>query len=296
MNGLVEVGGELGKAVNKLRESAIRQKGKVATRTRAPLGSVQLPLWPEDVRGLPNPLARSALFTVGNRNQPRLMIKNKLIACASGVKILYQGEELRQEDEDAFLQILHISRHHQLGDPVELTAHAVLTDLGWGRSSRMYTRLKETLLRLSATALTVSSESEDRGFSGSLIRKFAWQGEDGNTMKRWLVWLEPELISLFGQDMYTQIYWEQRLALSSPLARWLHGYYYTHREPFPLKVKTLHFLCGSRAKAMSDFKHQLLIALDGLVTVGFLSDWELEQRSGLIKVVRRPPPRSLTLL
>ncbi|MEN3294792.1 MAG: hypothetical protein V7642_4045, partial [Burkholderiales bacterium] len=64
---------------------------------------VQLPLWENQVRGLPNPLARSALFTVARQNEPRQHLKERPITSVKGVEIFYTGEELRQDDEDVFL-------------------------------------------------------------------------------------------------------------------------------------------------------------------------------------------------
>lgn len=250
--------------------------------------NAQLPLWPEAVRGLPNPLARSALFTVANRVKPRADFKNRAIASINGVRITYRGEELRQDDEDVFLQILHIGRRHPLGEAVQFTAHAILSALGWGRSVRDYHRLKECLSRLNASALTVATEDEGRGFSGSLVRKFAWRNDDGSPSPSWRVWLEPELVRLFAHDMYTQLYWDQRLRLSSPLAKWLHTYYYTHATPFPHKVDTLKHLCGSSART-SMFRRTLREALNHLKRIGFLRDWRIDS-SDTVHVLRAPKP------
>lgn len=290
-------GTKLGQNKFEERIEAIRQRG-TRSKSPAPVGAEvqsRLPFWPEPVRGLPNPLARSDLFTVGNRAQPRQHFKNKAVASTKGVSIVYRGEELRQDDEDVFLQILHVARDSPLGESVELTGFAVLKALGWGRSQPMYERLKECLLRLKASALTVSTDNDERGFSGSLIRKFAWQGDDGTPMKTWKIWLEPELIRLFGPDTYTQIYWEQRLSLSSPLAKWLHGYYYTHREPYAIKVETIKSLCGSKIKTLSDFRKKLKLALDSLKECGFLMSWQIDA-SDLVHVVRGDPPKRIRTL
>jgi hypothetical protein len=261
------------------RVEAIQKRVAASKPKSAPVASVpaQLPLWDDSVRGLPNPLARSALFTVGNRCQKRMNIKDKVVASLQGVKISYQGEELRQDDEDAFLQLLHICRKQPLGEPVEFKAYAMLTELKWGRSSRSYQRLQDSIRRLKACSLTVATEDGKRGFTGSLIRKFAWkEDEDGAPMTSWRLWLEPELVNLFKPDLYTQVYWDQRLALTSPMAKWLHGYFYTHKEPYPNRVELLKTLTGSSAKTKSDFRRQLRPALDALKNCGFLEDWHID--------------------
>lgn len=47
-----------------------------------------------------------------------------------------------------------------------------------------------------------------------------------------------------------------------PLAQWLHGFYASHAKPFPLKIETLHRLCGSEAGEMWKFAQTLRKALD----------------------------------
>lgn len=248
--------------------------------------TLQLPLWREDVRGLPNSLARSALFNVANKKKQREFFKKKLIASVKGVEIVYQGEELRQMDEDVFLQMLHISRMQPLGEWVEFKAHAFLKALGWSPNSRSYDRLRECLIRLSTTTLTVRFDNGNQGYGGSLVRKFVWTEEDGTTkLQFWRVWLEKEIISLFGPVDYTRLDWEQRLSLP-PLAKWLHAFYFTHREPLPYKVETLKTLCGSDAKTVYHFRSDLKAALQILKDVAFLSDWQHDSRTDTVRVVR----------
>ena len=66
---------------------------------------VQLPMWPEQMRGMPNSIARSALFNVRFKKTKRVDRKNYPIAALKGINIVYTGEELRQDDETIFLQL-----------------------------------------------------------------------------------------------------------------------------------------------------------------------------------------------
>lgn len=280
------------------RVAAIQQRAAARGQKGTQLAPqcAQLPLWEDSVRGLPNPLARSALFTVGNRNQRRANLKNKLVASLTGFGITYTGEELRQDDEDAFLQLLHICRRQPLGEPVEFKAHAMLNELKWGRSSKAYQRLRDSIQRLKACSLTVATDGGKRGFSGSLIRKFAWkEDEQGAPATAWRIWLEPELVNLFKPDLYTQVYWEQRLSLSSPLSKWLHGYYYTHKEPFPNSVGLLQKLSGSTCKSKSDFRRQLRSALGALGDCGFFEETCIDSADN-VRVKRSKPLRGPRIL
>ena len=50
-----------------------------------------------------------------------------------------------------------------------------------------------------------------------------------------------------------------------PLAQWLHGFYASHARPYPLRVETLHQLCGSEAKRLTDFKVDLRRSLEAVL-------------------------------
>ena len=73
------------------------------------------------------------------------------------------------------------------------------------------------------------------------------------------------LRALFSPDQFTQIEWAVRNDLhGKPLAQWLHGFYASHAKPYPVKVETLHKLCGSEATLLSDFKKDLRRNLDAV--------------------------------
>lgn len=235
----------------------------------------QLPLWPEDLRGLPNAFARSALFTVANtRKGARKNLKRHPVAAVRGIAITYTGEELRQDDEDVFLQLLHIAREHPLGTEVQFTAHAMLVRLRWTINTASYTRLAECIERLKATALTVTVELGEmrETFSGSLVRKFRMrERRDRTGTSHWHVTLEREIAVLFGNVHYSRLDWELRLQLP-PLAKWLHGFYSTHAEPWPYSVTSLHEYTGSETKQLKQFRYKLKDALGLLVEKGFLTE------------------------
>lgn len=248
---------------------------------------LQLPIWPEQRRGVPNDLVRGALFTVGNVRIKRNFLKNSLIATLSGLEIRYTGEELRQDDQDVFLQIVHLARLVPLGAPVTFTAHAMLQSLKWHPNVRSYTRLRDTITRLKATGLEV--RGDQRGYSGSLIRDFSWKDDStGNNSRVWGVRLEPEIAALFNHVAYSQIEWEQRLALGH-LAKWLHSFYHTHRRPVAIRVDTIRRLCGSATKDLSKFRQLLRDALQELRAITFLTDYAIDPERDLVRVVRSTP-------
>lgn len=258
----------------------------------------QLPLWEESVRALPNSLARSALFTAANRSIARENLRNRKIASVKGIEIIYTGEELRQEDGDVFLQIVHLARQQPLGEIVEFSGYGLLKELDWTTSKASYDRLRECINRLSTTTVQVKMSfpgeiSREKGFGSSLIRKFEWDETAARgTSQRWRVWLEPEIIYLFRENTYTKIDWKQRLRLP-PLAKWLHQFYFSHREPIGYKVETIKMLCGSRIAVLGKFRYKLREALDNLIEVGFLLSYHIDRATDVLTVRRAPKTAGL---
>lgn len=270
---------------------AKRPSDAAAARLPATTQSTQLPLWHDRVRGLPNPIARSSLFTVGNQNEPRAFYQtHRTIQTLAGWLMTVRGEELRQDDEDVFLQLIHLARCQPLGEAVSFSAYSFLKELGWKRSAEGYARLKASFDRLQFTSIRLSADTTDTGgfylYQGALLRKFVGKSSDSQAPKtKWSVWLEPEIIKLFGPSTYTQVWWEQRLRLRSALAKYLHSYFSTHEAPYPLKVETLKGLTGSRAARLTDFRKALRVALQQLVAEGFLDEWHIDG-SDIVHVVR----------
>lgn len=273
------------RARSRQTKSKTAPQQKTASLQTAPV--VQLPIWPDAHRAIPNPFARSALFTVGNPRRKRSHFEQKTIATFGDVKITYTGEELRQDDEDVFLQLLHISRVSPLGDEIAFTAHQMLKALGWPTNKPAYERLRRTINRLSATGVTISDPSDRYGYNGSLIRSFAWQEADGRSSRSWRVWLEPRIVALFGDTLYTRIIWQHRKELRSAIAKWLLNLYSSHASPYPMKVATIHRYSGSTASQMSGFRRELKRALGELVDIGFLKSFEVDS-ADLVHVIRRP--------
>ena len=279
---------QLALAKDSQREGATKGSGYLPTDAKDS-NIIQLPLWGSDRRGVPNEFIRSSLFTVTNRNKPREVYKNKEIYVLGDGEITYSGEELRQDDEDVWMQIIHLIKEQPGDTPpeyIEFMPFSMTRALGWPKSSYYRNKLRSSLERMAVTGLTVKSRRLGKGLNLSLIRKFQWENSvgTGDSLKKWRVWIEPEVVVLFRGVEYTKISWEQRQSLSE-LGKWLHGYYSSHRKPYPIKVATLHHACGSKAKHIKHFKAKLREALAQLVKVGFLADFHIDARE-LVTVKR----------
>lgn len=252
--------------------------------------SHQLPLWEPhvDTCGAPNVIIRSALFNARNRAQLRRYFRNESIVVIGNGRITYTGEELRQDDETVWLQLIHLARYLQPGDAVEFTPYSFCKAICWPVSGNSYQRLRCCLRRLQATSMQIYSERLKEGISLSMLPVFEWR--DGITnlvLKHYRVKIAPPLVKLF-QENYTMLKWEQRLALPDGLATWLHGYYSTHSRPHPIKLETIKIGAGITAQP----KHLLDIvkrALEALKGCGFLVGYRIE--GDLVHVTRHTTRR-----
>jgi hypothetical protein len=236
-----------------------RQRAGRAPLPGAPLPAnvVQLPLWPEPVRAVPNGFLRSALFGAIAKGKRRY-IDGEQIAALDGIEIRYKGQRLDQGDLDVYESVLHAVRLQDLGSQCRLTSYALLKLMGKTDTGKNRATLQNRIERLVANALTVKQGRYT--YIGSLIR---FAAKDENTQE-WVIELDPRLRPLFAADQFTQVQWAVRQALNGkPLAQWLHGFYATHARPYPMKVETLHRLCGSESE-LRRYRQTLGDALDAV--------------------------------
>jgi hypothetical protein len=223
-----------------------------------PKNVMQLPLWPEPVRAVPNGFLRSALFGAIRKGRRRY-INGEDLAAIDGVTIRYKGERLDQGDLDVWESVLHAVRFQEVGNQCRLTSYALLKLMGKTDTGKNRTILQTHMERLRANALTVKQGRYT--YIGGLISGAA---KDEETQE-WVIELDARMRPLFAADQFTQVEWSVRQALNGhQLAQWLHGFYSSHAKPFPMKVETLHHLCGSEAGLMSDFAKKLRKALDAV--------------------------------
>ena len=240
--------------IARLKETAIRKVAEAKTEAKTKI--VQLPLWPEPVRAVPNSFLRSALFGAIRKGRRRYL-KAEQLAALDGIEIRYTGERLDQGDLDVWESVLHVVRLQELGSQCRVTSYALLKLMGKTDTGKNRATLHERITRLRANAVEVRQGRYC--YIGGLI---AGAAKDEETQE-WLIELDAKLRPLFAADQFTQVEWAVRHALDGkPLAQWLHGFYASHAKPFPLKIETLHRLCGSDATLMGDYAKTLRKALD----------------------------------
>ena len=224
----------------------------------APAKVVQLPLWPEPVRAVPNGFLRSALFGAIAKGRRRY-INGEDLAAVDGVTIRYKGERLDQGDLDVWESVLHAVRLQELGSQCRVTSYALLKLMGKTDTGKNRATLQNRIERLVANAVTIKQGRYT--YIGGLIR-FAAKDEE---TQEWVIELDEKLRPLFAGDQFTQIEWAVRHALDGrQLAQWLHGFYASHAKPFPMRMETLLKLAGSEDANPRSAQQTLRKALDAV--------------------------------
>ena len=241
---------------------------------------VQLPLWAEVCRGVPNSVLRSALFGVVRRG-PRSFQQRVQKASVEGIRIIHTGPQLDQADLDVWEQALQLARTGGLGCRIQFTASQFLKSIGRGNGKSQHEWLKGAFARLAASVVEI--KDGHRAYFGAIL---SHGGRDDHT-GRYVIEMNSKLVELYGLDGWSSVEFGQRMALKRrPLAQWLHGYYSSHARPFPVKVETLQRLCGSQNAAIKGFKQELKSALEKLAEVTHWT-WEIDA-SGLVHLSKVP--------
>lgn len=223
-----------------------------------PTPAVQLPLWPEPVRGVPNGMLRSALFGAIQRGRRRY-VDGEQMAAMDGIEVYYTGQRLDQGDLDVWETVLHAVRAQALGSQCRVTSYALLKLMGKTDTGKNRATLHKRITRLVASAVTLKQGRYT--YIGSLIGSAA---KDEQTQE-WVIQVDPGMAGLFERDQFTQVDWAVRQSLDGkPLAQWLHGFYASHAEPFPMRMETLLRLAGSENDSPRSAQQKLRKALDAV--------------------------------
>jgi hypothetical protein len=238
-------------------------------KTDAEEPSQHLPLWSEQMRGVPNSVLRSALFGAIKRGR-RVFHQREPLASVKGVTVLFTGPRLDQADLDVWEQCLHIARNGSFCTRIQFSVSGFLKEIGRSTGGQDIEWLKGAFARLSSSVVEIKDGG--RAYFGPMLYGGARDDETG----RYSIEINPSIVKLYGTDGWSSIEVSERKSLKGqPLAQWLHGFYSTHANPFAFKVETIHHLCGSENKQLPGFKRELMDSLDKLsVVTGWL--WKID--------------------
>ncbi|MBV8892823.1 MAG: TrfA family protein [Acidobacteria bacterium] len=259
---------ELARALENLGRAVKANPHNEAVEIKPPAKIIQLPLWPEPVRGMPNPALRSALFSA-IQSKDRRFIDHELISAVDGVEIRFLGKQLNQEDLDVCAQVFHLARLHPLGHICHTSAYGLLKSLGLSTGRTNHRQLHASLIRLQQPfEMKVGRYS----YSGSLIEK----GIKDELTRHYIIKVNSDLAPLFRHGWTGLDANQRRKIRGKPLALWLHAFYASHEKPYPYKVETLRDLCGSQTKTLKFFRKALRRALAELQQAGAIAAWEID--------------------
>ena len=117
---------------------------------------VQLPLWPDAVRAVPNSFLRSALFGAIRKGRRRYL-DGEQIAAVDGIEVRYTGQRLDQGDLDVWEALLHAVREQDLGSECRVTSYALLKLMGKADTGGNRQTLHKRITRLCAGAIEVKN-------------------------------------------------------------------------------------------------------------------------------------------
>jgi TrfA protein len=244
--------------VEKIRNKQAEKKSQEDKHIEKSNNIFQLPLWPENVRAVPNGFLRSALFGVIKKGA-RAYIEGVEIHSQEGFSVRYTGARLDQGDLDTWETVLHVVRLQALGNECRVTGYQLLKAMGKADTGGNREVLEKRLARMKATALKV--QAGRYSYMGSLIDE-VYKDEE---TREYVIRLNPKLQALFEPDQFTQIAWSVRHALNGkPLAQWLHGFYSSHAKPYPVRIDTLLKLSGSDNEEPRSSHQKLRKALDAV--------------------------------
>ncbi|MGE9765351.1 plasmid replication initiator TrfA [Pseudomonas sp. PDM20] len=228
--------------------------------------------WDDHMRGMPNDIARTALFTVRNKSVKREVLQqHPIYSYNDDVTITYSGIELRAEDDElVWQQVLEYAKRFPLGHPITFTFYELCKDLGWSINGRYYKKAEESLTRLQASALQYHSSRVGNMVSLSLLRRFGIL-DKGKRTSRCQVELEDEMVLLFAGGNYSKIVWEKYRDLK-PTARRLFDYVVSHRSPYPLSLERFNKMCASDSDRPNRWRDQVKQACAELKESGLVED------------------------
>lgn len=265
--------------IEKLQNSIKQKKDRIEEQEMQQLEAreeaklIQLPLWPEAVRGVPNSLLRGSLFAAISVQSARY-VERQILHQSENLTIIYTGRRLTQSDLDVWEYALHLARHQCLGHKIYFSERSFLKGLGRNTGKKDHEWLKNVFAKLGASWTEISHNGKT--YCGSLLD----EAERDDKTNKYVLSINPKMARLYEAG-HTYIQWEERKKIGNqkPLALWLHGYIGTHAKWYPHKVETLKDLSGSETRQLKHFKHSLKTALEHLKNLKIINDFRIDNKN-----------------
>jgi hypothetical protein len=236
---------------NPLAERAKQHAEKSRQQAMQSMQLLPFPQWPDDRRGAPNGVIRSAIFGVVAKGKRRRVV-NYPVAGPADLEITMTGWRLDQHDCDIWLEVMHLAREAKPGETVRFSIRGLLRSLRRsdnGSAGRNW--LKGRLKALAETTIAFDGERK-YGVIGALISSF----EIDNITGEGVVMTNPKIRPLW--ESITHINIAQRQALgSNQLAKSVHALLSSHADWMPMRLDTLMERVGAQYSEVRHFKSDL---------------------------------------
>ena len=252
----------------------------LSIRVQTPTLIDKYPKWTNITGAIPNLFLRSAIFGIGNSK--KLLIR-KRISGPAGFEIFVTGSKLTVNDL-RYLDVLFQLANSE--NTCRFTPYSFLKRMQKTDTGENYKALKIFFSRVMANSIEIIDRNgTNQGYEGSIVVDKKTNENTGDT----IVMLNPQLRQFFQKNSFTLLNMQIASEIRNhQLAFWLFGYYSTHAQPFPLKVQTIHELCGSESENIETFTQCLKRAL-GKIKSAYIKnhkkfEWSISK--GLVTVSR----------
>lgn len=259
------------KSEENLKAKAKQQKAEV----------IQLPLWGEVERAIPNHLARSSLFAPIARGRRKQHRKTPLVS-RSDANIFFSGDQLDEADCDVWLQLLHEARLTPLGQDVTINRAEFLRKIGRGIGKSAYVWLHTSIERLCFGMLAIETKKYAIGTTPHSRVMHLVDGFDHDPEKdTYVLRIDPRMLVMFCHAEFSLIDWEKRFLIGKrvDLAKRLQRLVATSADKVQrYSLEHLKEVCCHEGR-MRDFRTALTDALDELERLHILKNPKIETSS-----------------
>ncbi len=231
------------------------------------------PMWPDDRRGAPNDVIRSAIFGVVKTGKRKRVVKMP-IASPAGSAVSLTGWRLDQHDADVWLEVMHFARQEKPGGKIRFKLNTLLRRLGKSDGGRDREWLRHRLEALAETTIAYD-DGRFAGVAGAMISHFSIDRETGDVVLR----TNPELRALWEDVTHLNI--DDRRSLgSNQLAKALHAMLSSHAAWTPMRLDTLMQRVGAEYARIRAFRSALELVLDDFISRGWARSYKIGRGDG----------------
>lgn len=259
----------------KAKEAEQKTKAKATPKPKAEV--IQLPIWTEIERAIPNHLARSSLFAPIARGR-RKYHDRQLLVSRSDVRIFHTGKQLDEADCDVAMQLFHLARQYPLGEEIPVNRSELLKAIHRHTGKGDYQWLSDSIHRLHNSSIEIETlKPNGRGYhlvALHIIDGFSRDSEEDTYYLR----IDKRWIQLFSNSEFALVDWDKRFQIENriDLAKRLQRLVATSSDKVQrYSLEYLKEVCCHEGR-MRDFKTSLQDAMEELERLNIIQNPKIE--------------------